>query len=89
MSDEQAPAAPAEPSKSPEPVPVEERAKALYYAGDHTPEGKPVQFVTGIPARDLTELDIRVLSDAAYRTALASNLYRKSKPKGGTAEKGA
>jgi hypothetical protein len=62
----------------PEPV---VRSKNLYYIGEKDAvTGEPIQYVMGVPARDLTEDDIRILSDAEYTTALDAGIYRKTKP---------
>jgi len=74
MSDEPTPAEPATKETAPA-----ERAKALYYSGEVDAKGNATQSVTGVPARDLDEFDLRVLSDEEYATALASGLYKKSK----------
>ena len=75
------------PPAEPKPAPAEEpttRAKNLYYVGALDPvSGEPVEYVQGVPARDLSEEDIRVLSDDEYRVATSLGLYQKSKPKGG------
>ena len=67
------------------PAPADEkaadRAKQLYYTGELDPgSGQPTTFVQGVPARDLDEDDIRLLSEIEYDTALQSGLYRKTKP---------
>lgn len=65
----------------PEPAEPVKRAKALYYIGDTDPvSGAPAQYVLGVPARDLTEDDIRVLSEAEYAGALGAGIYAKTAP---------
>jgi hypothetical protein len=71
-AEETPPEAPAEPVT---------RAKNLYYIGERDAvTGEPIQYVMGVPAKDLNEDEIRLLSDAEYNTALEVGLYRKTKP---------
>jgi hypothetical protein len=76
MSEEQTPAeAPAEDT------PVE-RASALYYIGETDPvTGEPIQYVLGVPSRDLDEAAIAQLSDAEYVTAVDAGIFTTTKPK--------
>lgn len=78
-----------EPTTPPADAPAEEtpaapagpRVSAAYYIGETDPvTNEPVQYVLGVPARDLTEDDIRVLSDAEYQTAMACGIYAETKP---------
>jgi len=89
MSEERTPDADTAPAAQQKETAPGERAKALYYAGETDAQGRPAQFIAGVPARDLNEFDLRVLADSEYASALASGLYRKTKPKGGATEKGA
>lgn len=71
-AEETPPEAPAEPKV---------RAKQLYFIGEKDAvTGQPIEYVQGVPAKDLNEDEIRLLSDAEYTTALAVGLYQKSKP---------
>jgi hypothetical protein len=47
---------------------------AIKYVGDG-------EFLSGIPARDLTEAEWESLSKEQQKAALNSGLYEKSKPK--------
>lgn len=60
-----------------------ERPTALKWIGPMTPEGNPARWMPGIPARDLTERDMRRLSDEQVAEALACGFYEK--PGGGKA----
>lgn len=42
-------------------------------------EPKPGLFVTGVPARDLTQADVDRLGAARVHAAVATGLYRKAK----------
>lgn len=42
--------------------------------------GQPGQHLSGIPARDLTPDEVRVLSDQQRERCLASRLYKEVKP---------
>lgn len=50
------------------------------FTGERNAAGEPLQFFTGIPARDLTDHDIDQLSDDDYATVVASDLYEKTEP---------
>ena len=52
--------------------------QALYWIGGIGPDGKPLAWLDGIPARDLVAADIAGLSDQQVRDALASGLYAET-----------
>jgi hypothetical protein len=47
--------------------------------GTFLPDGRPVQFLLGIPARNLTQSDLDALGDTQRKAALKSGLYRDAK----------
>lgn len=50
------------------------------FTGERNAAGEPLQFFTGIPARDLTERDIDRLTPEQYETVKASDLYEQTEP---------
>lgn len=52
--------------------------QALYWIGESGPDGKPVAWLDGVPARDLTAADMAGLSDQQIRDALACGLYAET-----------
>jgi hypothetical protein len=60
---------------------AKERTAPWRYTGAHDAAGRPLEFFSGIPARDLTEQDVAGLSDDDYALVEASTLYAKKPAK--------
>lgn len=59
---------------------AEQREKKLFFTGRKSKNGKPIDYLESIPARDLSERDIRRLSDEQYEMVMQSSLYQKTEP---------
>jgi len=59
--------------------PAPAKVTGLVWVGERLPDGRPVQWIDGIPARDLGPADLATLTDEQIERALASGLYRRAK----------
>jgi hypothetical protein len=65
----------------PQPQPKPKTPDALYWTGETGPDGNPLVWLDGIPARDLDAADIAGLSGDDLQRAVRSNLYTLTEPK--------